>query len=422
MGFYIRKAFKTGPVRLNLSKGGLGLSAGVTGARLGLNTKGIYIHGGRHGLYYRKYLKQERGSKSIGKNDRSHNPGTVYLFRDTGVTFQRSSSDVYSRSQSQTILPGGKIFSTSILAVIFLAAITFFLSFVDNLEWMIVPAIFILLIGILGIGKNIKWRRKVDKKLKNVIDRTENVKVFSPLDLDKIEKVPGKWMKYLNARIHAIIGEMAIRDEEIDTAQTFHTLDKYVPVEPNLKNQLRTEMFGNLIDEMLEDHLLSDEEEKQIRSLAGLINLSEETLAIELERLNHYSRIRREMERPLEEVNPGIPLVRGERAFEIFEHARLLEERVLNRFQKDRVQYREMGYQIDSEGKRVVTNRRMLLIERGTREYRLNRIVDITADPEAGIVEIVLNNRKSPVLITVEEPLLFAARLEKIYEEIVMSR
>lgn len=48
MGFYIRKSFKIGPLRLNLSKSGLGASVGTRGARLGLRAKGkLYTHLGR---------------------------------------------------------------------------------------------------------------------------------------------------------------------------------------------------------------------------------------------------------------------------------------------------------------------------------------------------------------------------------------
>jgi hypothetical protein len=57
MGFYIRKSFKFGPLRLNLSKSGLGASVGTKGARLGLSSKGkLYTHLGRWGLYHRQDL------------------------------------------------------------------------------------------------------------------------------------------------------------------------------------------------------------------------------------------------------------------------------------------------------------------------------------------------------------------------------
>jgi hypothetical protein len=72
MGFYIRKSFKIGLFRLNLSKSGLGASVGTTGARLGLSSKGkLYTHLGRWGLYHRQDLasvnpQPATSSKGIG--------------------------------------------------------------------------------------------------------------------------------------------------------------------------------------------------------------------------------------------------------------------------------------------------------------------------------------------------------------------
>lgn len=56
MGWYVRKSVKIGPFRLNASKSGLGISAGVKGFRVGTGPKGAYVHAGAKGLYYRKSL------------------------------------------------------------------------------------------------------------------------------------------------------------------------------------------------------------------------------------------------------------------------------------------------------------------------------------------------------------------------------
>ena len=60
MGWYLRKSLKIGPLRLNLSKSGIGASAGVTGLRVGTGPKGTYFHAGREGLYFRKSLASKR--------------------------------------------------------------------------------------------------------------------------------------------------------------------------------------------------------------------------------------------------------------------------------------------------------------------------------------------------------------------------
>lgn len=56
MGFYVRKSVKAGPFRFNLSKSGIGISAGVPGFRIGTGPRGNYVHMGRNGIYYRASL------------------------------------------------------------------------------------------------------------------------------------------------------------------------------------------------------------------------------------------------------------------------------------------------------------------------------------------------------------------------------
>ncbi|HXG51933.1 MAG TPA: DUF4236 domain-containing protein [candidate division Zixibacteria bacterium] len=57
MGFYIRKSVSLGPIRINFSKSGVGISAGLKGARIGVDSRGRpYVHAGRHGIYYRRML------------------------------------------------------------------------------------------------------------------------------------------------------------------------------------------------------------------------------------------------------------------------------------------------------------------------------------------------------------------------------
>ena len=69
MGLYIRKAINLGPLRINISKGGLGFSFGITGLRIGWDRKGgFYFHAGRGGVYYKTYLFSGK-RESVEKND-----------------------------------------------------------------------------------------------------------------------------------------------------------------------------------------------------------------------------------------------------------------------------------------------------------------------------------------------------------------
>ncbi len=60
MGLFFRKTYKVGPININLSKSGIGWSAGVKGLRYGKNAKGKnYVSAGRRGVYYRRQWSDE---------------------------------------------------------------------------------------------------------------------------------------------------------------------------------------------------------------------------------------------------------------------------------------------------------------------------------------------------------------------------
>ena len=64
MGFYFRKSKKVGPVRLNFSKSGVGVSTGVKGARISFGPRGTYVNVGRNGVYYRKKIGSKKKRKA----------------------------------------------------------------------------------------------------------------------------------------------------------------------------------------------------------------------------------------------------------------------------------------------------------------------------------------------------------------------
>lgn len=79
MGFYIRKALKVGPLRFNLSRSGIGVSAGVNGLRLGTGPRGNYIHMGRGGLYFRQSLNPYNGRGTPHTVGRGPTPAPRFL-------------------------------------------------------------------------------------------------------------------------------------------------------------------------------------------------------------------------------------------------------------------------------------------------------------------------------------------------------
>src|SRR6266571_3837184 len=77
MSFFFRKSVRLGPIRLNLSKSGIGASIGVKGARITASATGsTYVTVGSHGFYYRQTLPRDRQNEHIPQQPSHAQPGS----------------------------------------------------------------------------------------------------------------------------------------------------------------------------------------------------------------------------------------------------------------------------------------------------------------------------------------------------------
>lgn len=89
MWFIFRKSIKLGKhTRLNISKSGIGVSTGVKGARIGINSKGTYVSGGKDGIYYRKQLSSNKNKIPL-KNTMDTKDIKKYNFKVTGKAINK---------------------------------------------------------------------------------------------------------------------------------------------------------------------------------------------------------------------------------------------------------------------------------------------------------------------------------------------
>jgi hypothetical protein len=93
MPFYIRKSVPVGPFRFNLSKSGIGLSAGVKGFRVGTGPRGNYVHMGRNGLYYRASLNGPRPPRSYPTITRHEPPSENLAEIETGQVVEMADTN-----------------------------------------------------------------------------------------------------------------------------------------------------------------------------------------------------------------------------------------------------------------------------------------------------------------------------------------
>lgn len=422
MGFFIRKAFKAGPLRINLSKGGVGVSGGVTGARIGLNRNGAYVYGGRHGLYYREQLGKRRKSRQspdhVKPNGRpvEVNPsGPTDLFIDTGATYP-SPYDLIEPHPWPDLVEAAPRHKNPVIWILLIFLIGVSIAISNPVVWG-VSAIGFLLIS-WSLFSDYKWRKKGRLMIETIAETFEKDPKRVDLGImHHFEKnAPNRYNERFMPDLFSVIIQIAMEKMDDEHIFAYNKLEKQIPVSDKFIRSTKQAILSRRLDAVLEDHILTKAEENQVRELIKKLNLSEQFIFEELQHLDLASSVRKEMENPLEVAESPIPLVRGESCYAVFDDVRLLEERVQDRFQHKRVQYRKLGYEIQIEGTLVITDRRLVIFGSGSREYRLNKVLDVITDLESNTIEITISGRKNPIFLTAKFPMIIAARLEKIIE------
>lgn len=143
MGFYIRKALKVGPLRFNLSRSGIGVSAGIKGLRLGTGPRGNYIHMGRGGLYFRQSLNSPNERRVEHPGARHPNPlpqflsegdlsGTVGPLQEiesgtvdqmVGASSAELLREINEKRKRARLLPAAVVVTLSMLVMLLLGAV-----------------------------------------------------------------------------------------------------------------------------------------------------------------------------------------------------------------------------------------------------------------------------------------------------------
>lgn len=408
MAFYLRKALSSGPIRLNFSKGGIGISGGVTGARIGLNSRGAYIHGGRHGIYYRKQLG--RGKRSA---EESPSPGRAKLQReeyyvDTGASFGES-----LERQAPPQLPEAPRPNSVARGALGLAALLALPALLWQGFWLLLA----LLSLALGLGLRYRHQRQKEKgalalaRLERALDQGE---ALSPsLAALATQVLPGDWGRYYRLQAAELLLETRLALPEKLPAKALQEHLATLALAPSDWKKLAIAAFQEVFDQALSDHVLSAEEEEALRQLEDELELQAEDLPLELRSIKELGDFRRGQEEPLVAIASDLALPKGELVY--WQGAgRLLKSKIQDRYQRNKVQYRALGYEIEEEGQLVLTDRALRLVHEGSRRIPLTRILDLTLSIEDHSLQLKLDGRKSPLVISSPDLGYLAGRLEQV--------
>ena len=380
MGFYIRKALTRGPIRLNLSKSGIGASFGVKGARLGISGSGkSYVHAGRHGLYYRKNL-------SSGKN---------------GAKTSSESSSV------------GYIIIFGILIYI---ALKFLSWLIDHPPVLITISTTAILITAFYFQTKKKqatafkvYKSKLDQHFVQNEDAIENKTLNQILDcqseVSKYSKLANK-IKDLEENVYSAILDKVLDDKKItNTEKTIiQQFESTIKLDDQYKENTKKDIFRLYYLDIISDHKITDDEYNTLKSIASGLDLKEASIQEEWKVVKEIIKMQ-ELSLPLPTItSTPIKLQKKETPF----YAN--KAQVLSRKKANRNSSSEYEYSIRRAGDFVITDKRILIVNEGTSKVDLESILDIDVDLDNSMIVISKDSSSTPTFIKCEEP-LYAAKI-----------
>ena len=424
MGFYLRKAFRAGPIRFNLSKSGIGVSAGVTGARIGLSsTGGAYVHGGRGGLYYRKSLGDGsgRGSSGPAGNVFRYEAGrreAVELTEETGATYgvpEQPDEDDGAETQARPASTSGPI-ALCLAGAFLLAALLGFVPWTIAVAGSVLAGLGAGVLALVRMRAGDGYGRLLDERLAASDSLTNDVRA----EVDAARA--GRWLvsadaRYFEQRAYSTLVESGMATAWRDPADLdrLRRAEQVLSLDPAFVQRTKLDAYRTAHVEATADHDLTEEEEAALEKARTAFGLSDSELAEELSLAARLRELRAIRTGALPRMKAATKLRRGE-VCHLRSEGRLLKKRVLRSFSRDRRKYKVRGFVIDKAGTLLVTSKRILLVHQGTTSIALDKIVDLEVDEDRQLLTLTRDGLVTPSYLTTPDALKAGAVIAALAE------
>jgi hypothetical protein len=371
MATFFRKSVKFGPMRVNLSKSGIGTSMGVKGLRVGVNSKGkAYAAGGRHGIYFRENLNS---SNINGSNKRSKSLPNASVDQESG----------------------NNIFNVLYIAIIIISFVFPILFFVS------IPCTIIFIAKII-------LRQKVNKYKNTFLTTLEGFLSYKNINgiYELVTQIPENIKNDVERtafviNIYSKIVYSFLENKIIDEDEE-KVLEKTISiVSPSVLQPINIVLINEIIKDAVSDRRITTEEEELINKCVNLFQLYDMKNEIN-NTINDYKQLEIIENSELPKLTPSIN-INDNNQFHYENDCQYKKMRT-----NKGVQYIED----DSSGKLLISSKNMHFISNGHKTIKLSTIISI--DIVDKDIEMIVNNRKTPYYYFVNNPLSLLGIMKKL--------
>lgn len=405
MAFFLRRAFKVGPVRFNLSKSGFGISAGVTGARLGITSRGKpYVAGGRHGMYYRK---------NIGSRRRQGEAADNLDEGEAAMTLDASGGE----STSAAFWTMGKALGG--IALFF----GFLVLFAAQPPLALAILLLLSLVGGWKLWRNSQIKRRIsDYKARIEAHLVQSQDPPTPMELDQLKALRAmldggaaqrkKRIAVETAAYHALM-ERITEGEEVTAAEAeiLKAVESLFALPESETTIIKRDVFVETYLNCIADQVIKADELQTLENYVARMRIPEYVVQPEIDTVNEMLRAQRVSWplKPLAREALDVNLLQSETAYYTCDAKVLWKKR-------DRSKPGGYRYDLWRDGSLVMTERRFFVVGGGSTEVRYSEVGDIEVDLDTQLICVTKTTSNRPVYLDLTEPIYVGAILNVLNE------
>lgn len=394
MGFFVRKATSVGPFRVNLSKGGLGTSLGVKGARISSGPSGAHVFAGRKGMYYRKSLNSSRAATRQEITSKANPPVVdggmyfiIYLFFACvgGLVY------LYLKTSRYPLL------SYVFLALVVTGFVLYFLKKISNRK------------AILSYAESLNTlcSNFISEPSANNIESCNK----NAIKLPKSSNYKQRIVKLKKDSYRKIINMLAQEDEiSSDASENLLLTENLLQLPNDFYLTLKKQVLNSFYLGAISDSEISTEEERIIENIIERLSIPRKSISKEL-RIIDDIKIAQKLALPLkpsEEPSP-VKLARKESLY-------LLTNGKVYTRKKAKTDPSGFEYTQKRNGTLLVTSKRLMVIDKGTTTVKFTELADTEVDLDRSVLLISKSTSERPIVIGYDSPVFLGRLINLVIE------
>jgi hypothetical protein len=349
------------------------MSTGIKGLRVGTGPRGTYIHGGRHGLYYRQSLgTSSQGSSRSGQSTQDNNGALIFI-----------------------------------LAA---AAIFLLLVFPKALAW--IGGGILIIAALWGAEKIFMSLRSQKAKnyiaLLNTLTETPTQEALASIkQARERDRLPQNEIGPATATAYQELIKNYLAQPGADAllGQGFLSVAEQLGLNSEEAQKGEIDAFKELTWSMLADQELTHDEEAALKQAQEKLAIDDSAIHDELNAIAEFQRAR--------DIDTSeLPVISTEAKLQKDEICHYEAKGSLQKKQtrKARGEVQTEEFVPVHEGNVLITSKRILIIGEGTNSIKHEKILEVEADYDEKRITIVKDGRQTPLFLSVPHP-IFAGKI-----------